>query len=53
MINWDNATKPLFAKPDLVLTWGKQTSLLAKKKLNNVKSKPRIPRFDLINQNKK
>ena len=21
MINWDNATKPLFAKPDLVLTW--------------------------------
>lgn len=48
MINWDNATKPLFQKPDLVLTWGKQTSIIAKK-LNKVNAVPiGTPRFDLI-----
>jgi hypothetical protein len=48
MINWDNATKPLFQKPDLVLTWGKQTSIIANK-LNKVKAVPiGTPRFDLI-----
>ena len=48
MINWDNATKPLFQKPNLVLTWGKQTSIIAKK-LNKVNAAPiGTPRFDLI-----
>lgn len=48
MINWDNATKPLFQKPNLVLTWGKQTSFIAKK-LNKVQAAPiGTPRFDLI-----
>ena len=48
MINWDNATKPLFQKPNLVLTWGKQTSIIAKK-LNEVNAAPiGTPRFDLI-----
>ena len=52
MVNWDNATKPLLAKPDLVLTWGKQTETLAKK-LNNVDAIGiGTPRFDLI-KNKK
>ena len=51
MINWDNATKPLFQKPDLVLTWGKQTSIIAKK-LNKVNAIPiGTPRFDLIKKN--
>jgi CDP-glycerol glycerophosphotransferase (TagB/SpsB family) len=46
MNNWDNATKPLFAKPNLVLTWGLQTSRLAKK-LNKVDAIPiGTPRFD-------
>ena len=48
MINWDNATKPLFQKPDLVLTWGKQTSDVAKK-INKVNATfIGTPRFDLI-----
>jgi hypothetical protein len=52
MINWDNATKPLFQKPDLVLTWGKQTSIIAKK-LNKVNAIPiGTPRFDLIKKTK-
>lgn len=53
MSNWDNATKPLFIKPSLVLTWGLQTSKLAKK-LNRVNAIPvGTPRFDYIKKFKK
>jgi CDP-glycerol glycerophosphotransferase (TagB/SpsB family) len=53
MSNWDNATKPLFIKPSLVLTWGLQTSKLAKK-LNGVNAIPiGTPRFDYIKKFKK
>lgn len=50
--NWDNATKPFFFKPDLTLTWGKQTSDLCKK-LNKLNTSPiGTPRFDLLLKSK-
>lgn len=46
-LNWDNATsKPYVEKPDLVLTWGKQTSKLSAK-LHGIDSQPiGTPRFE-------
>ena len=46
-LNWDNATsKPYIEKPDLVLTWGKQTAKLSTK-LHGIDSIPiGTPRFE-------
>jgi hypothetical protein len=46
-LNWDNATsKPYVEKPDLVLTWGKQTASLSTK-LHGIDSQPiGTPRFE-------
>lgn len=46
-LNWDNASsKPYIIKPDIVLTWGQQSSELSKK-LHSITSIPiGSPRFD-------
>ena len=46
-LNWDNATsKPYIEKPDLILSWGKQTASLSEK-LHGIKSRPiGTPRYE-------
>jgi hypothetical protein len=46
-INWDNSTsKPFITLPDILLTWGEQSSVLSKK-LHSIPSYPLgSPRFD-------